>query len=137
MRKIIPCLALAAAMAMTTSAFAEPPEVNPNYTGTEMLAGAAVGTAVGVGLYEGWYTGATAAALPATAVGAAAVGGVAGIGTIALLDAFTQPCRGFGVFVHREGCVNGEWVGDRPVMMQRHVSERHVMPRHRRHMSMR
>src|SRR5690242_7907984 len=112
MRKILPALALAAAAAVATPALAEPEGVNPNYGGASYyvapVAGVAVGTVVGVGLYEGWFgtSSAFVAAAPTTAVGAAAVGGVAGIGTIALIDAVTQHCRGFGIFVAREGeCV--------------------------------
>jgi hypothetical protein len=121
MRKILPVLALAAAAAVTTPAMAQsgrdyyaPDYYAPNYVAP--AAGVAVGTVVGVGLYEGWLgSSAAVAAAPATAVGAAAVGGVAGIGTVALLDAATQHCRGFGIFVTpREQCVNGVWVGDLP-----------------------
>jgi hypothetical protein len=117
MRKLLSILTLAAAAAIATPALAEPEGVNPNYAGHYIapVAGAAVGTAVGVGLYNGWYSGAFAAAAPATAVGAAAVGGVAGIGTIALIDAFTQHCRGFGIVWAQPGeCINGVWVGDLP-----------------------
>jgi hypothetical protein len=117
MRKLLPILTLAAAAAIATPALAEPDGVNPNYGGYYVapIAGAAVGTAVGVGLYNGWYTGAFATALPATAVGAAAVGGVAGIGTVALIDSVAHRCRGFGIFVAQQGeCVDGVWVGDLP-----------------------
>jgi hypothetical protein len=119
MRKILSALALAAVAATATPALAEPDGVNPNYGGYYVapVAGVAVGTAVGVGLYEGWFSTSSAfvAAAPATAVGAAAVGGVVGIGTVALIDAATQHCRGFGIFVAQPGdCVNGVWVGDLP-----------------------
>jgi hypothetical protein len=130
MRKFLPILTLAAAAAIATPAFAEPAEVNPNYSNyyavAPVVAGAAVGTAVGVGIYNGWYSGAFAAAAPTTVAGAVAVGGVAGIGTIALLDAATQRCRGFGIFWARAGeCVNGEWVGDQPnYRMRRRTSMR-------------
>lgn len=119
MRKIIPALALAAATAVATPALAQDYQAQ---TYAPLATGAVVGTTVGVGLYNGWWGhGAFVSALPATTLGAVAVGGVAGIGTIALLDAFTQHCRGFGIFVTpREQCVNGEWVGDRPVVVQRH-----------------
>lgn len=123
MRKIFPILTLAAAAAMATPAFAEIVEVNPNYAAPEVAAGAVTGTAVGVGLYEGWLgSSATVAALPATAAGAAAVGGVAGVGTVALLDAAVQPCAGFHALLgmNRDRCVNGVYVGDRPVVVQRH-----------------
>jgi len=116
MRKILPILTLAAAAALATPAFAEPDYVNPNYPAAgPAVAGAVVGTAVGVGLYNGWYSGAFAASLPATAVGAAAVGGVAGVGTMALLEGVTAKCHGFGVlWTPRSECANGQWVGDGP-----------------------
>ena len=88
MRKLLPFLAFAAAVAVATPAFAYPDERYPVEPYVAPIAGAAVGTAVGVGLYNGWYTGAFAASLPATAVGAAAIGGVAGIGTVALVEAY-------------------------------------------------
>jgi hypothetical protein len=116
MRRILPALAIAAAAAVATPALAQQDERYPTAVYVAPVAGAAVGTAVGVGLYNGWLgSSAFVAAAPITAVGAAAVGGVAGIGTIALIDAATQHCRGFGIFVAREGeCVNGVWVGDLP-----------------------
>lgn len=116
MRKILPVLAMAVAV-VATPAMAQQDDRYPAAAYVAPVAGAAVGTVVGVGLYEGWFgtSSAFVAAAPATAVGAAAVGGVAGIGAIALIDAFTQHCRGFGIFVSREGeCVNGVWVGDLP-----------------------
>jgi hypothetical protein len=58
--------------------------------------------------------------LPASAAGAAAVGGVAGVGTVVLIDAATQPCAGFRAlfspFLHapgQSGCVNGQYAGYR------------------------
>jgi len=120
MRKLLPIFAIAAAAAFATPASAYQDDRYPVEPYVAPVAGAAVGTAVGVGLYNGWYSGAFAAAAPTTAAGAAAVGGVAGIGTIALIDAIVQPCRGFhALFGLNHGqCVNGEYVGDAP----RHVS---------------
>lgn len=114
--QILPILTLAAAAALATPAFAAPDYVNPNNAAAApVVAGAVVGTAVGVGLYNGWYTGTVAASMPATAVGAAAIGGVAGVGTIALLEGVTAKCHGFGIFwTPRSECVNGQWVGDGP-----------------------
>lgn len=119
MRKLLPLMTLAAAAAFASTALAEPVEVNPNHGKYYIapVAGAAVGTAVGVGLYNGWLgSSALVAAAPTTAVGAVAVGGVAGIGTLALIDAVIQPCRGFHALfgMNRDQCVNGEWVGDAP-----------------------
>lgn len=124
MRRFLPALTVAAAAALATPALAAPyysaTEENPNYaTGyyAAPVAGVAVGTAVGVGLYNGWFgTSAAVTALPATAAGAAAVGGVAGVGTFVLIDAAVEPCRGFhALFDLSHGqCVNGEWVGYGP-----------------------
>jgi hypothetical protein len=92
--------------------------------GAEVAVGAATGTVVGVGLANGWW-GANPAiagtALPTTAAGAAAVGGVAGIGTIAAIDAVIQPCRGFQALfgLNHGACVNGEYVGYAPQPMYR------------------
>jgi len=117
MRKILPLLALAASAAIATPAFAYVDDRYPTESYVAPVAGAAVGTAVGVGLYNAWWgTSATVAALPATAAGAAATGGVAGIGTIALIDAAVEPCRGFHALfgLNHGACVNGEYVGYGP-----------------------
>jgi hypothetical protein len=86
------------------------------------VGGVAAGTVVGVGLYEGWFSAdaATIPIFPATAAGAATVGGVAGIGTIAMIDAATQPCRGFNALfgLNKGACVNGEYVGYGPRVMR-------------------
>jgi hypothetical protein len=128
MRKIFPFLAIAAAVAAATPALAEQDSVNPNYSNgyyAAPVAGALVGTAVGVGLYNGWYSGAFATALPATGVGAAAVGGVAGIGTVALIEGVTAHCHGFGIlWTDRSECVNGQWIGDQPVVVHRRHAAR-------------
>lgn len=94
------------------------------------VAGVAVGTTVGLGLAEGWWG---ASALPATAAGAAAVGGVAGIGTMVLIHSATTPCQGahfmFGGFyggAENSGCVNGHYVGYGP---RSRVVERAVVRR--------
>jgi hypothetical protein len=126
MRKIVPALAFAAAAAasLATPAMAEIDSVNPNYAPVApVVAGAAVGTAVGVGLYHGWYgSGGFATAAGATAGTAAVAGGIAGVGTIALLEGVTAKCHGFGVlWTPRDECVNGQYVGYAP------VSRRHVM----------
>lgn len=118
MRKIIPSLALAAvtAAALISPASAEVDGVNPNYAPVAVATGAVVGTAVGVGLYQGWYgSSAFVTAGGATAGTAAAVGGVAGVGTVVLLEGLTAKCHGFGVlWTSRSECVNGQWVGDAP-----------------------
>lgn len=113
MRKILCGLSVAAALAVPTMANAD----NYDRTTAALGTGAVVGTVVGVGTYNGWWgTGAFASSLPTTAAGAAVVGGVAGVGTVALIDAATQPCRGFQAMfgMNRGQCVNGEYVGDVP-----------------------
>ena len=121
MRRLLPIIAIATAAACATPAFAYQDDRYPVEPYVAPVAGAAVGTAVGVGLYNGWYGGAFAAGLPATAAGAAAVGGVAGIGTIALIDAVVQPCRGFhALFDLSHGkCANGEYICDQPAPRSR------------------
>lgn len=126
MRKLLTGLSVAAvtaaAVAMPTLASAEPAYgrgEGPYYSYGAPLAGAAVGTAVGVGLANGWYGAAPAiagTALPTSAAGAAVVGGVAGIGTVALIDGVVQPCRGFHALfgANREACADGEYVGYAP-----------------------
>ena len=126
MRKLITGLSVAAvtaaAVAMPTLASAEPAygrSEGPYYSYGAPLAGAAVGTAVGVGLANGWYGAAPAiggAALPTSAAGAATIGGVAGLGTVALIDGVVQPCRGFHALfgANREACADGEYVGYAP-----------------------
>jgi hypothetical protein len=115
MRKIVMILSAVAALAVTTPASAKT-KYAPAWP---WVAGAAVGTAVGVGLANSWYSGAFAASLPASAAGAATAGFVAGVGTIVLIDAATQPCAGFRAmfspfYAQPSGCVNGKYVGYAP-----------------------
>ena len=51
-----------------------------------------------------------------TLSGAATMGGVAGVGTVALIDSALQPCRGFHALfgANKDACVNGEYVGYQP-----------------------
>lgn len=125
MRKILPILSIVAVAALATPAFAEPEGVNPNYGSSyaPIVGGVAIGTVVGVGLYEGWYTGAFAASLPATAAGAAVTGGVAGVGAVALIDSVVERCSGFQALLDLSAgqCVDGVYVGDAP----RRVSSLH------------
>ena len=60
--------------------------------------------------------------LPTTAAGAAAVGGVAGVGAVALIDAAVQPCRGFHALfgMNHDECVNGVYVGPHRFSELRH-----------------
>jgi len=117
MHRRLTILVFAAAAALTLPALAAQDDRYPDYHGNavpELGAGAVAGTTFGVGLANGWWgSSATIAALPSTAAGATAVGGVVGVGTAALLDAVIAPCRGFhAIFdIHPEECVNGVWVG--------------------------
>jgi len=120
MRRTLQILSFALVAALVMPALAELEGINPNYGPVGYVApvaGVATGTVVGVGLTEGWFgSSAAVATLPTTAVGAAAFGGVAGLGTVALVDAAVQPCRGFhALFDLSHGqCVNGEYVGYAP-----------------------
>ena len=118
MRKTIVTLSAAA----TALALAAPASAQDRYNRNPVpyaapLAGAAVGTTVGLGLYNGWFGSSAAATVaPATALGAAATGFVAGAGTLAVVHAATTPCQGFhflfGAFNNSANeCVNGQWVG--------------------------
>jgi hypothetical protein len=114
MRKTILMLAAASAVAFAAAPASAQPRSHSNYVAP--VAGAAVGTAAGVGIYNGWF-GSTVggSALPTTVAGAAAGGFIAGVGTAALIHAATTPCTGFhglfGGITSSEGCVNGQWVG--------------------------
>jgi hypothetical protein len=117
MRKTI--LAIAAVSALATPAFAESVTVygrdyyNPAAP-AEVATGAVAGTAVGVGISEGWFgTTVAGSALPATAAGAATVGGVVGVGAVAAIDGVVQPCRGVQAFfgMNKDACVDGHYVG--------------------------
>lgn len=118
MRKTLIVLSAAATIGLSGAAVAQDRYSQPNYG--PWLGGAAVGTTVGLGLYHGWFgSGALASSLPASAAGAAVAGGVAGIGTVALIDAATQPCAGFRAISPfagggNSGCVNGRYVGYQP-----------------------
>ena len=96
MRRALYTISIAAiAATLAAPALAEPPR-QPDYVAP--TAGVVGGTVVGLGLTEGWWGASPAiagAALPTTAAGAAAIGGVAGIGGMALVDAAIQPCAGF------------------------------------------
>ena len=137
MRKLISALCLTAAAALVVPAGAQAaryhrsvhhhhyravPNVvihheRPGNPAASYTAGAAAGTAAALGTFNGWWgTGAFASTLPDTAVGSAALGGVVGIGSVALVDAALQPCKGFAALFdlsHGE-CVNGEYVGYAP-----------------------
>ena len=78
--------------------------------------GVVAGTVVGLGLTQGWWgSSALATGLGSTAA-AATAGGVAGVGTVALIHAATTPCTGFDAVFSPfrpgpSGCVDGHYVG--------------------------
>ncbi len=122
MRKTL--IALSAAAALTATA-AAPVAANPHHrhhhhshSWLTPAVGVGVGTAVGFGLYEGWFgtsNSLTSGTLANSAMGAATGGFIAGVGTVALIHAATTPCQGFSALFGASGCVNGQYVGDGPV----------------------
>ena len=121
MRKLFTALSIAAitAAALATPALAQQDDRYPlTTTGVALGTGAVAGTVVGVGLYEGWFgTTAAGTVLPASAAASAAAGGVVGVGAVAVIDGWVQPCRGMQALlgVNREHCVNGQYVERLPV----------------------
>jgi hypothetical protein len=113
MRKLITGLSFAAvaAVALASPSFAQEPQYTTGYA-----------TAVGVGLYNGWYgtSSAITTGVATTTAGAITFGGVAGVGTVALIDGAFQPCRGFHAMfgANKESCANGEFVGNAPRRMR-------------------
>ena len=100
MRKLLySAISLAAAAAFATPALAQPPgyrayDYAPAYhsrAAADFGAGVVGGTVAGLGVSEGWWGAAATAALPTTAAGAAAIGGVAGIG--AVVASMRRPSR--------------------------------------------
>lgn len=139
MRKLILAVPLVAAAAISTAAVAQPaypPPPGPppapasagDYYGPGpapgvAAAGVVTGTVVGLGFSQGWWS--APAALTTTA-GAAAVGGAAGIGAIALIDAFTRPCHGFRIAIDPpEYCAQLTAQGAPPERVARHVVRHH------------
>lgn len=128
MRKTFIILSAISALAFATSAASAQDRYERGNPGA-VATGAVVGTVAGLGLYHGWWgSSAAVSALPTSAAGAAVAGGVAGVGTIALIDAATQPCRGFRALFSPfaygpSGCANGEYVGYR--MSQRETHRRY------------
>jgi hypothetical protein len=94
MRKTLTAISIAAlTAAFATSALADSPRQRDAVAPAVGVAG---GTVLGLGLTEGWIGPTVAGTAFTTSVaGAAAAGGVAGIGGIALVDAAVQPCAGF------------------------------------------
>jgi len=130
MRHAFKILSVAATVAaMSTPALAQ--QWDDRYPHTARyaapVAGAVVGTAVGVGLYNGWYgSSAAISAFPSTAAGAAVAGGIAGVGTVVLIDAVTQKCAGFQAILgmNKEYCVNGQYMPHGAPRQHRRMSRR-------------
>jgi hypothetical protein len=122
MRRFVTALSFAAiaAVALSSPSSAQEAQYTTGVAGP--ATGAVVGTAVGVGLYNGWYSGvgSSLTAATSTTAGAVAIGGVAGVGTVALIDGEFQPCRGFHALfgANKDACVNGEYVGYSPRRMR-------------------
>ncbi len=96
MRNVLHAVPIAAFLAALASPASADPPRQQDYVAP--AAGVVGGTVVGLGLTEGWWGASPAiagTALPTSAAGAAAIGGVAGIGGMALIDAAVQPCAGF------------------------------------------
>lgn len=127
MRKTFLMLIAAVAVAFASAAPADAGWHHHKRAKVAPVAGAIVGTVVGVGLYNSWFTiGGTATAASSVA-GSAAFGGIAGVATIALIDAATTKCRGFHALFGGKGCVNGKYVG------HGHKHYRHKHKRKHRH----
>ncbi len=93
-----------------------------NPTKPWIVPGAVVGTLVGIGLYDGWFSASTtqaAGAFARSGTGAATGGFIAGVATVALLHAATTKCQGFHALFQGKGCKNGK-----PVYAKRHVHHR-------------
>ena len=123
MRKIILTLVAALAVAFTVSSPADAgggKRHNPNKP--LIVTGAVVGTLIGIGLYDGWFSASTtqaAGAFARSGTGAATGGFIAGVATVALLHAATTKCQGFHALFQGKGCKNGK-----PVYAKRHVHHR-------------
>jgi hypothetical protein len=147
MRKTLFALPVLAVTVLAAPAMAQTYYNGPDYwngpngypPAAGVVAGAAAGTVVALGSFNGWWP---EAALPATAAGAAVTGGVAAVGTLALVDAVFNPCAGFhALFDESHGqCVNGQYVGPRaqqvsydqpPPVVRRHHMRRHYHRHHR------
>jgi hypothetical protein len=115
MRKTILALTAVATLALPATAANADHWRNHHHRGHwAPLAGAAVGTYVGVGLWNGWFgTTAAGTGLGATVAGAATGGFIAGAGTAAAIHAVTTPCAGFHALFGGSGCRNGQYVGHR------------------------
>lgn len=113
MRKTIMTLVAAIAVAFTISSPASAGSKHHPHKPT-IIAGAVVGTLVGIGLYDGWFGASnslTAGTIARSSAGAATAGLLAGIATVATIHALTTPCQGFHAIFQGKGCKNGRYVG--------------------------
>lgn len=111
MRKTILTLVAALAVAFTLSSPADAGGKRHNPNKPLIVTGVVVGTLVGIGLYEGWFSNSTlqsAGAFARSGTGAATGGFLAGVATIAILHAATTPCQGFHALFQGAGCRNGK-----------------------------
>jgi hypothetical protein len=113
MRKTIMTLVAALAVAFTISSPASAGGKNNPHKAT-IIAGAVVGTVVGISIYEGssWLgSSVTSTTLAGTTGGAITGGFIAGVATVATIHALTTPCAGFHAIFQGAGCKNGRYVG--------------------------
>jgi hypothetical protein len=124
MRKILLALTAASAVAFIAPAMAQSKRDYNPYAPAAVGTGVVAGTAAGVSQYNGWWGNrwfgntTLGSGLERTVAGSLATGFVTGVATVALIDASTQPCRGFRALFapfrgvgHERGCRGGEWVG--------------------------
>jgi hypothetical protein len=113
MRKTILTLVAALAVAFTISSPASAGGLKHHPHKATIVAGAVVGTLVGIGLYEGWFAtnSLTTSSLATSSAGAATGGFIAGVATVAMIHAATTPCTGFHAIFQGKGCKNGRYVG--------------------------
>jgi hypothetical protein len=109
MRKTIMTILAAAAVAFTLSSPASAGALKNHPHKATIVAGAVVGTVVGIGLHDGWWT---SKAWTAGTTGAVAGGLVAGVATVTMIHALTTPCQGFqALAMMNKGCKDGKYVG--------------------------
>ncbi|MBX3512219.1 MAG: hypothetical protein KF826_12810 [Xanthobacteraceae bacterium] len=111
MRKII--LTLVAALAVAFASSPASAGYKYNHNKKAVVAGAVVGTVIGISLYNGssWLGNSSLATLGVNSTGGAIAGGlIAGIATTALIHAATTPCTGFHAILGGSGCKNGQYV---------------------------